>query len=324
MSLPLRELGKHGHEVEIVSQNDKSLVAKHMADPDQWDVIIGERLHTYDQIGNWRKARRGTNRLVFENDDNIFEVTQENWAAYNFYKPGDTREAITAYAEWADLVTVTTEPLAEVFREINPNVAVLPNCVPDLAFEDYDVSARVQKRVGWVGGASHGRDIHMATPSVRRFINRMPDWDLFLGGNDYRPTFKVPVDRVHFEPWHQIQDDEELYFGSMDFDIGLAPVLETDFSRCKSAIKCIEYGARGIPVIASDATPYRNYIDHGVNGFLAKNDHEWLKYLSILASDDDLRLKMGQAARDKAGKFRISENWQQWETAYKSLWKENS
>lgn len=313
--LPLREMARNGHDVTLVKREDS---LKYLRDPAGFDAVIGERMTEYELIPVWRRARKRNNRLVYENDDNIFKITVENWRAYNLFNRDDVQSAVKAFAEWADMVTVTTEPLAEVFREINPAVSILPNCVPECAFGEVTTDRRL--RVGWVGGASHGRDIHMATPAVRRFIKRFGDWDLYLGGNDYRPTFKVPVDRVHFEQWHHVVDDEEDYYSHNDFDIGIAPLLDTAFVRCKSAIKCIEYGARGIPVVASDVQPYRDYIEHGVDGFLAKTEHEFLKYLSELAGDEELRLKMGAAARAKAEQHKIESNWTKWEAAYEGMW----
>jgi glycosyltransferase involved in cell wall biosynthesis len=317
--LPLTELGKHGHEVTLVNYFKENIAAALKTSGD-YDLVVAERLHKYDGLSSWRAARNQNNRLVFENDDDIFNVNVENWTAYNLYKNADVREAITAYAEWADMVTVTTGPLAEVFREFNPNTVILSNCLPDVAFSASLPGPQRRLRIGWVGGASHGRDIHVATPSVRRFIQRNPDWDLYLGGNDYRPTFKVPVDRAHFEPWHAIADDTGAYFDSMDFDIGLCPVLETDFARSKSNIKAVEYGARGIPVIASDVTCYRDYIEHGFNGFLAKTDHDWMKYLNELANDVVMRRIMGRNNLWMAEQYKISERWTRWETSYKGMW----
>jgi hypothetical protein len=86
-----------------------------------------------------------------------------------------------------------------------------------------------------------------------------------------------------------------------------------------SAIKVIEYGARGIPVVASDCPAYREVIDHGVNGFLVRYDHEWLRYLSELASDDALREKTGAAAAAMAAMHLIDDHWLRWKNAYEGL-----
>lgn len=286
---------------------------------DQWDVIIGERFVDYDLLGEWRSARTSSNRLVYENDDDVFSITMENWGAYQMFNRADIRNAVETYANFADLVTVTTEPLAGVFREFNPNVAVLKNCLPAVAFEGSPSTER-RLRVGWVGGASHGRDVHLATDAVRRFIKRHPEWDFYLGGTDYRPTFKVPLDRVVFETWHHITDNDREYYGHLDFDIGIAPLVDTKFAQSKSAVKAMEYGARGIPVVASDATAYRDYVRHGKNGFLAKTETEFLYYLELLANDADLRAEMGKNAREAAEAYSIERKWDLWAQAYEGLW----
>jgi hypothetical protein len=50
-----------------------------------------------------------------------------------------------------------------------------------------------------------------------------------------------------------------------------------------------------------------------------KQEHEWLKYLSELARDDDLRRDMGKAAQAMAARYVIEDGWRLWETAYESL-----
>ena len=44
--------------------------------------------------------------------------------------------------------------------------------------------------------------------------------------------------------------------------------------QSKSAIRAIEYGALGIPVVASDVGPYRDHIVDGVTGYLIRREHE--------------------------------------------------
>ncbi len=56
-----------------------------------------------------------------------------------------------------------------------------------------------------------------------------------------------------------------------------------------------------------------------MNGFLVKAGHEWLKYLSLLATDTDLRLKMSEAAKAKARENTIETHYAEWVNAYKML-----
>jgi glycosyltransferase involved in cell wall biosynthesis len=294
-----------------------------VTDADDVDVVVSQRASEYRGLGLWRRwGSVPWRRTVYENDDDVFSITPENTAAYASYKEGtDVREATLRYCRTANLITTTSPHLGDRFREMCPQtpVEVLPNYIPRWVLSLPRDTPDRRMRIGWAGGSSHGRDIHVATPSVRRFMQRFPEWDLYLNGVDYRRQFRCPPERSFFVPWIHVTDDPEVYYRAIDFDIGICPLLSTHFSRSKSWVKALEYFSRGIPVVASDVEPYRRFIDHGVNGFLCKTDHEWLKYLSLLASDDKLRAEMGAAAKVKASANVVEDHVQEWVNAYKTL-----
>lgn len=322
MEMPLGELDCSDDEFDVTfadagdSASDRPSITADMLRG--YDIIVGQRWNKHDGMGVWRGARTPFSRLVFETDDDVFSITAENWNAYRHYNRPDIRDAVEHMAATADLVTVTTEPLAEVMREYNPNVAVLPNCIPGWVCT-LPREPRDRPRVGWMGGGSHGIDVGIVAGPVRRFLKRFPGWDLQVNATDYRPTFRAPEDRAFFTRWIQVNQHPQEFYSSIDFDIGLCPLWPTTFAASKSGLKAIEYGARGIPVIATDCPAYRSVITHGVDGFLVKHDHEWLKYMSELAGDDGLRAKMGAAARDMARRHLIEDHWTAWRDAYAGL-----
>jgi ribosome modulation factor len=243
MMVPLRELGRHdGFEVTFA---DASFAPGHppVVTLDMLrghDVVTAQRWNKHDGLHVWRRASLWA-KLVYELDDDLWHITAENWNAYHHYEQPDIRDATAHAAETADLITVTTEPLAEVMREVSGHdrVAVLPNCIPEWVTR-LPRAERARPRVGWQGGASHGVDIGQVAAPVRRFLKRFPSWDLQLNGSDYRETFKAPRDRVHFVGWVPVQEHPEKYFTTVDFDIGLAPLWPTQFARCK----CIDSSMR--------------------------------------------------------------------------------
>lgn len=309
--LPLRELAAHGHEVKTVLGRD---VRARDAEP--WPLIMGQRVDKHGALPAWRRFR-ARSRLVYEIDDDVFSIDQVNWQAYGVYSRADVQDAVAHAAEVANLVTVTTEPLADVMRRYNGNVAVLPNFIPGWVC-DLPREPGSRPRVGWGGGASHGRDIQVVANPLRRFLGRHPGWDATVMGTDYRPTIRHA--RCGFAPWIQVQDDPRGFYSAVNWDIGLAPLAPGGvFNRSKSSVKVLEGFARGIPMIASDAEPYRDLVLHGVNGFLVRRDHEWLKYMSELAGDAELRASMGAKARETARQWAIEDHWHLWEQAYSAL-----
>lgn len=322
MELPLRELAKHGHEVTFAAAGDYggTVPSVTLKDLQGHDVIVAQRWNKHAGLSVWRQARTPYSRLVYDLDDDIFAITPENWAAYNLYSRADIRDATIHAAETADLVTVSTEPLAQVMREFSGNVTVLPNHVPGWVL-DLPRRQRDRPAIGWQGGASHGLDIGVTAEPARRFLERFPGWDLQLNGTDYRPTFRADPARMIYVPWIQVNRDQENYYRSIDFDIGLAPIVPTAFSRSKSRLKALEYNARGIPVLATDCEPYRGYVRDGVNGFLIRYEHEWLKRMSELAADDGLREQMSAQSRQCARIWTIEHGWELWADAYGKMFR---
>lgn len=315
--LPLTELGKHGHEVTLVSADLSKGPGIRMTEAAGHDIVVAQRWDSHEGMGSWRRMA-ARSRLVYEVDDDVFSVDPVNWSAYTRYSRADAQDAVSFSAQTAHLVTVSTEPLAKVMREHSDNVVVLPNHIPGYVC-DLERPRRPRPCIGWMGGASHGRDLGIIAGPVRRFLDRHPGWDMHLMGVDYRPTIRYDQQRMPFSPWLHVVDDPEGFYGSIDFDIGLAPIHQTVFAQSKSHIKALEYGALGIPVIASDCDAYRDYVIHGVTGFLVKRDHEWLGYMQELASDEGLRASMGAKAREVARGYVIENGWKLWEQAYQSL-----
>ena len=319
--MPLDQLKAHGHDVTYLSVNDDDRATVTSSDLVGYDVVVGQRLNVFKGMEAWRRARGPFTRLVYDTDDDVFSVNQANWAAYHLYGQPEIQDAVTHMAQVSDLITVTTGHLAGVMREHagNESTLVLPNYIPAVAC-DLPRAPRERPAVGYQGGDSHGEDVGLVAGPVRRFLKRFEGWDLRLCGADYRPTFQAGT-RARHSKWVAVYDDPPGYYATLDFDIGLIPLAMRPFDFSKSPIKALEYAARGIPAIATDCAVYRAFIRHGENGFLVREEHEWLKYLSILASDDELRLKMGEQARSDARGWTIEKNYYRWIEAYEGLFK---
>lgn len=61
--------------------------------------------------------------------------------------------------------------------------------------------------------------------------------------------------------------------------------------------KTIQLMAMGMPVVASRIGANCEIIEHGVNGFLAGTEPEWVESVRALLRDGVLRSRMGRAAR---------------------------
>src|SRR5262245_35030638 len=114
------------------------------------DVIVGQRLCGPEGLALWRRWHPQV-ALVYELDDDVLRPPPSLPQWYGM--GGSVRSMLRA----ADLVTCSTEPLAERLRPWNPNVAVLSNHV----HEDLLAIERPRNQlltIGWAGSFTHDAD----------------------------------------------------------------------------------------------------------------------------------------------------------------------
>jgi glycosyltransferase involved in cell wall biosynthesis len=246
---------------------------------------------------------------VFELDDDLWQVDGTSPIAHGFFSQPDVMARLEANIAAADVVTVTTEALAEQTRRYNPNVEVVPNYLPAWLL----THARPQREdgvtIGWGGSATHAMDLAELGGQLRQVMRRNPHAELHLMGSDFSREMGVR-ERVRVTPWSKSVPD---YWRAIDYDVMLAPLRPHPFNASKSPLRPLEAAALGIPVIASAYGEYEQFVEHGVTGYLVRRDHEWGRYLSELVNDEAARVEMGAAARRQAAAWTIEGNVKRWE-----------
>jgi glycosyltransferase involved in cell wall biosynthesis len=90
---------------------------------------------------------------------------------------------------------------------------------------------------------------------------------------------------------------DDLYRAYASSDIFLFPSDTETFGNVT-----LEAMSSGLPCVVADATGSRSLVESGVNGYLAppRNTKEFAARVNKIAQDDELRKRMGEAARQKA------------------------
>lgn len=305
--VPLAELARHGWDTAWRPGVPPQ-------DADGYRIITAQRLDKPEALPIWRRLR-ARHRLVYETDDDIFSVPAERWV-HATYPQHVMQDAVTMAAQCADVVTVSTEPLAEIYRARGcGDVRVLPNCLPPGVVGMARNRNRRKLVVGWAGGGSHAKDVAMIAEPVRHFLDRHPKAEFHMVGANFTDLIGR---RCRYTDW--VPTDESLdYYRGIDFDIALAPLTGTRFDQSKSNLKAIEAMALGVPVLASDCEPYRGTVIDGVNGFLIRRPQDWGRRLHELASDPAARAEMGAKGQEMAAAYSIEQNWSKWARVYEEL-----
>jgi glycosyltransferase involved in cell wall biosynthesis len=282
--------------------------------PQDVNTVVGQRVCLPGATKGWQAlAATGRYQLVYEVDDDLLDVDPSNGPAWAYFSKPEIRSNIKRNIQVADAVTVTTEPLAERVRQLNPNIHVIPNAVPASLLDlPTPVAADDPVTIGWGGGMSHQMDWAEADSEIARFVTRNTTTEMHLMG--WQPPDlwrRLPSTRRRYTPWVDAVPD---LYRSIDFQIGVAPLRPHLFNQAKSPVKALEMAALGIPCIASDVGPYSGFVRHGETGFLVRRPHEWARYLRQLL-DPVARQEMGDKARALVADYTIETNIELWEKA---------
>lgn len=124
------------------------------------------------------------------------------------------------------------------------------------------------------------------------FMALKPDMSEYNGSLEY-----------HYVP-HMSYEEFIQYFKDMQFDVGLAPLDDSEFSRSKYINKYVEYTRGGIAGIYSDCELYRTVIKDGYNGILCRGAGDnWGKAIESLVNNSRLRLSVAKNAQKYAEEY---------------------
>jgi hypothetical protein len=154
----------------------------------------------------------------------------------------------------ADLVTASTEPLADELRKRGFDPSVVPTTIEP---RDWSVQPRrvkrVRPRIGWYAQREVDADDMALVVEIARAVIDEADFVIFghvpAGLSD--PAGQVerhgPVPLSFFPA----------LFAALDLDMVLAPLIRNARNDCHSNLTLLQAGVLGYPVLASDVAPHR-------------------------------------------------------------------
>ena len=261
------------------------------------DMIIFQALHTEQSIALLKAIKDKYPDLVIlsEFDDDPYSLPASH-PAYKDISPGSQVEACThEQIELSDGLIVTNDYLKDILRPFNDNVTIIPNCIDFEVWDNLKGSNRNSDLVylGYAGGANHADDLELIYEPVKKILSEYSNvrFVLYYGGEVPQKFHKLKGCIIKdFRHWVSIKDYPQK-LKSLNFDIGLLPLRDRQFNRCKSNLKYLEYSAMSIPSVASPVEPYKD-----TTAIMAKNPNEWYLSLNELIENKDFRKSQGKEA----------------------------
>jgi glycosyltransferase involved in cell wall biosynthesis len=268
------------------------------------DVIILQRqvedIHLYS-IGGIKRYSRAFR--VFEIDDLLHNLPPKS--PHQNVMHGDEFERIVEAVSMCDRFVTTTPALANAYGRYCKDVRIIPNFIERAKWGQL-CPIRLQQekpRVGWAGGASHTGDL-LLLHEIIKALHKEVDW-VFLG---MCPESLRPYIREFHGPVKL--DAYPAKLASLNLDLALAPLEYHPFNDAKSALKVLEYGILGYPVICTDIVTYQG--DFPVTR-VSNSPQEWIEAIRHAISDRNTLAKQGDALRSHIqNKWMLEDNLGKW------------
>jgi len=224
----------------------------------------------------------------------------------------------------ADMVTTTTDILCDFFKTINSKVKILPNLVDFNLFKRYELVKDNKVRFGYQCGVSHYEDLYIIKNAIKRIIKENDNAHfVYLGDYRFINLFQdIPKNRKEMNGWVNFVS-YPYRLPLLNLDIGLCPLVDNTFNRNKSCIKYLDYSSVGAVTVASDVLPYSPVITNEKDGFLVKDENEWVEVVSRLCQDKKKRKEVADTAYDNVYEnHNADKKVYLWRDAYDSLMKQ--
>lgn len=234
-----------------------------------------------------RLAQRLRVPIIYDLDDPVFlpyRSPMNGWFSLLKFP----RKTYSLFRLSAHVIAIN-QLIANHVANYNRNVSVIPNCIDIDRYKPREKPINGPVRLVWMG--SHSTMPNLET--IAEPLQRLQTTDHALLRVIGAGAPKLPGVAAEVRQWSAETEASDL----QDCDVGLVPLTDMSWNPWKFFFKTVQYMAVGLPVVARRIGSNSEIIEHGVNGFLVETKDEWYNFMRELATNHELRLQMGAAAR---------------------------
>lgn len=283
--------------------------------PNYADILILQAIPNDIDIFNAILNKKYSKYVVYDHSDDLGGIINPPfirkiiWKVLSFIKNKKHPSILhKELIEKSDLIICGSRMQRDTAKSINNNTSHIVDCVPKDEYPLlYDLS--IQKSYNkiptiiWEGTNASMHQIKVVLEGLIT-LQEMHNFSFIILSNiynkkdeDFISYLKNEGLKFTFVEW-TLENFKKIL---TEVDIAIAPIDVTKkFNRAKPYNKIISYWAYKLPIVASSIQSYTEIVTQGEDGFICKNQEEWIKSLSTLLTDISLRKKMGEEGWQKA------------------------
>lgn len=229
-------------------------------------------------------------------DDDPWNLPDDNPVAKDYAEGGMVRKCIEQACKEADIVTVSTPKLLEVFGQKSKNVHLIPNAYWD---KMWPMSKAPRKRaILWRGALGHNKDMESVFGEMVELQTKYPDWPWVFVGEPNKeliallnPQQTIVVPYQHPNAYIRTLID-------LSCPIQVVPLLDHTFNKTKSNCSWLEACCAGSAVIAPEYLP--EFDKPGITKY--KDPKDFMEKVEMLINDPKMCEDLVEKSRWAIGK----------------------
>ena len=247
----------------------------------EFHLIIISRIFTREALDLVEACKKSGKPVLFFFDDDILHFPMEYYLGNEpFYK--NNEQLIIKILKRSSGLVVSTEKLKHTYHEFNENIyTVFPSI--DLKLTHHVTGTKDVRdgkfTIGYAGSFGHVVDFKFMETALMDFYKKnYPKIRIeFMGCVPENFSGIIDNNLVKFVPWSPGYENYLHNLLNANWQLGLCPVLESDYTSHKTNIKFLEYSLARIPGIFSNISIYNRDVIDNQTGFLANNNYQdWM------------------------------------------------
>jgi len=258
--------------------------------------LIQKEIFLYNIIFFEKIIFKMKKRVIFDFDDAIFlnsDFIQKsiitNYLSRNLSRLPDIIKR-------SNSIIVGNEYLAQYAKKFNSRIEIIPTVIDtEIYTKKKDENNHRILRLGWMGTCQNLKYLKEKLSVLKAFHDENPEVVLIICSNCFK----------YFQEFNSIIPTKYILWSSENevkilhlFDVGLMPLLDSEWAKGKCSFKLIQYMACGVAAIGSAIGQNKQLIFDGFDGFLAETDNEWVEKIGLL-KQKNVRERIIENARKK-------------------------
>ena len=257
MRWPARQLAEQAPEWRIINLDARA--KERITLGEEADLLVIYQSHDLELLPLIARRRSAGKKTLVEYNDNFYAPPAATPVAEAWSSPL-LWQIYERFMHESDGVIVTGPGLKELFsKRTSVPIYILENHIPHELpeFEKSWSDPNTEIRLGLAGSLGHMSDYLAILPALRQALERHPRLKLCVMGNESLPDIiGAPKNQFEFTHWGPMSEYYEFLRG---LHIGLAPMLDTPYNRCRSDVKALELGSSAVLPLLADALPYEQF-----------------------------------------------------------------